>query len=386
MDDSVIEKSIQLIKTWQKSSGCTICWYGGEPLLKFDLIKKWTPVIKKELPKAKTSITTNGSLITQEVMDFMDEHGIGMLFSLDGPQWVHDRTRVFAGGKPSWDKIDPLKIIKWRPDTEIAWQITPEGVPEPSDLDWMILNGFSKINFNINWLSEWGPEAQEKLRDFMYHAISRVILYRSKLNSQPFNTNWYTRLEKYVRGAGTREEKPCGTGMGMLSVTPEGDLYPSQEMGFMVHEPGKAPGTAEFYKLGNVLRDPVWEPDEKLQRIYTLKNDDMVPPPGRDCTLCPVRSISFGGCHCRYVGQDGVDPSYRYNVMPGWCQSQIAAASGGLMAFARYGKVVLADEVQKSSDNVRTPSKSGVARHQLTIVDLDRKLDRVLEYLEGLND
>jgi sulfatase maturation enzyme AslB (radical SAM superfamily) len=178
MDDSVIEKSIQLIKTWQKSSGCTICWYGGEPLLKFDLIKKWTPVIKKELPKAKTSITTNGSLITQEVMDFMDEHGIGMLFSLDGPQWVHDRTRVFAGGKPSWDKIDPLKIIKWRPDTEIAWQITPEGVPEPSDLDWMILNGFSKINFNINWLSEWGPEAQEKLRDFMYHAISRVILYR----------------------------------------------------------------------------------------------------------------------------------------------------------------------------------------------------------------
>jgi uncharacterized protein len=383
MDDEVIWNSIQLMKTWQKPTGCTVCWYGGEPLLRFDQIKKWTPIIQRDVPKVRTTITTNGSLLNKEVREFMDEYDVGLLLSLDGPGWVHNRTRVLAGGKPSWEMVDPLTLLEWRPKLELAWQLSAESMPEPSDLDWMIANGFSRINFNINWLVAWDAEAQEKLRDFMYHAMSRIIQYRNGLSKQAFNSNWYTRLEKYVRGAGTREEKPCGTGMGMLSVTPEGDLYPSQELGFMVHEPGKAPGTAEFYRLGNVLNNPVWESDEKISRIFALKNDDMVPPAGRDCVTCPVRSISFGGCHCRYVGQDGVDPSYRYNVMPGWCQSQIAAASGGLMACARYGKIVLADERQKSSDNVRTPVKGGVAKRPLSIVDLDRKLDTVLAKLEG---
>jgi uncharacterized protein len=382
MTDEVVEKSIELAKTWQKKEGATFCWYGGEPLLRYDLIKKWTPIIKEQVPNSRVTITTNGSLINDDVMEFMDEYDVGMLFSLDGPEWVHNRTRVLAGGKPSWDMIDPLKILKWRPTTEIAWQLTPEGMPTTDDLDWMINNGFTRINFNINWLSEWDDAAQSKLRDFMYHAISKVHQYRLNLGGKEFNTNWYSRIEKYVRGGGEREAKPCGTGLGMVSVTPEGDLYSSQELGFMVHEPGKAEGTAEFYKLGNVLRDPVWEPDEKLQRIFALKNDDMIPPPGRDCTTCPVRSISFGGCHCRYVGQDGVDPSWRYNVLPGWCQSQIAAASGGLMAFARYGKLKVSEDVQKNADSGRTFTTSKVARHQLTLVDLDRKLDTLLGILE----
>lgn len=379
--DEIISKCIPLIQKWQKPSGCTICWYGGEPLLRFDLIKEWTPKLQQEIPKCRVTITTNGSLINDEVMSFMDEYKVGMLLSLDGPEWVHNKTRVLAGGAPSWHLVDPLKLLAWRPELEIAWQLSPGTMPEPKDLDWMIDRGFARINFNINWLSEWDEVEQRKLRDFMYHAMSKVIQYRLKLSDKEFNSNWYSRVEKLVRNKGEREVKPCGTGMGMLSVTPEGDLYPSQEMGFMVHEPGKAPGTAEFYRLGNVLRDVVWEPDEKIRRIFELKNDDMTPPAGFDCVTCPVRSISFGGCHCRYVGQRD-DPSYRYDVAPGWCQSQIAAASGALLAFARYGKVKLSDDVQKGSDNVRTPTQVKVAKHQLTIVDLDRKLDRILKQLE----
>jgi len=381
ISSEIISKSIPLIQKWQRETGCTICWYGGEPLLRFDLIKQWTPKLLEEIPKCRVSITSNGSLLNEEVQAFMDEYNVGLLLSLDGPEWVHNKTRVLAGGKPSWKMIDPLQKLKWRPDLELAWQLTPESVPEPKDLDWMVDNGFARINFNVNWLSEWDEVAQGKLRDFMFHALSLTIQYRLGMSTREFNTNWYQRMEKYIRGAGKRETKPCGTGMGMISVTPEGDIYPSQEMGFMVHEPGKAPGTAEFYKMGNVLSDPVWAPDEKLQRIFALKNDDMVPPAGRDCLTCPVRSVCFGGCHCRYVGQDGIDPSYRYDVMPGWCQSQIAAVSGALMAFARYGKLKLFDDVQKSSAKDRTSANGPVVKHQLSIVDLDRKLDKVLEYL-----
>lgn len=390
MPNEVIEKSIEFAKVWGKnaetksgdSPDLAICWYGGEPLLRKSTIQKWTPRLLKDLSedgrKVRVSITTNGSLMEEDMMKFMKEHSVGMLFSLDGPPWVHNKTRVFAGGKPSWESIPIDKILKWRPSVEIAWQLSPDNVPEPSDLDWMMDKGFFNVNFNINWLSEWTLEKQSKLRDFMYHAMRLAI--ESKRGGKPFNSNWYGRIEKLIRGGGKREAKPCGTGPGMISVTPEGDLYPSQEMGFMVHEPDRAPGTAEFYRLGNVYNTPVWEPQDKLERIFALKNDDMIPPLGRDCVSCPIRTISFGGCHCRYVGQDGEDPSNRYDVMPGWCQSQIAAASGGLLAFAREGWIER--KVQTSSDKVGTFDSSTVAKRPLSIVDLDKKLDLVLDKLE----
>jgi radical SAM protein with 4Fe4S-binding SPASM domain len=375
MPDEVVEKSIKFAKPWAKKD-LKICWYGGEPLLAWDTIKKWTPILHSEIPGSNCSITTNGSLVTDEVMAFMDEHKMGMLFSIDGPPWVHNRTRVFAGGKPSWEKMPVKEIIEWRPDTEIAWQLSPYSMPTTDDLDWMIDFGFHQINFNVNWLTEWDLEAQEKLRDFMYYAIRLAII--SRRGGRPkFSTNWFSRIEKLVRGAGTRDEKPCGTSLGMISVTPEGYLYPSQEMGFMVFEPGKAKGTPEWYRLGNVYNDPVWDYD-KFERVFALKNDEMVPPPGRNCNSCPVRSISFGGCHCRYVGQVNNDPSYRYNVMPGWCQAINATGTGGLLAFAREGYIT----VRQNADKVGTSATKSVPHRPLSIVDLDKKLDTILTKLE----
>lgn len=76
-----------------------ISFYGGEPLLEFELIKKCVAYAdsRAEGRKVSYNFTTNGTLLTEEKYEYLVEHDFAILVSLDGPQEVHDRHRVFAG-------------------------------------------------------------------------------------------------------------------------------------------------------------------------------------------------------------------------------------------------------------------------------------------------
>ncbi len=330
ISDKTIAKALEFATDWTTQE-LSVIFYGGEPLLQFDKIKKWVPIWKLAFlrtgKKIRFSVTTNGTLLNEEVREFFDEHGISFLLSLDGPPWIHDKQRFYHGGKPSWDKIQTEEILQWRPNNEIAWQIDPSRVPEASDLQWMIDKGFKRINFNLNWNTPWPDDKRLELIKFM-RWVGRRAMQGAKDGS--FSTNFLKKFNDIIL-KDDRAEQPCGTGLHMLGLSPEGWLYPSQEMVFTVVEPNRAPGTEPFYRVGNVHDDPVID-QERLAEVSTIRNDQMVIPEGFDCNNCAARPISFGGCHCRYVGADGVDPSNRYDVLPGWCQTSQGWIAGFLLA------------------------------------------------------
>ena len=330
MTDEIMAKTLSFAVDWAPTE-LRVIFYGGEPLIQFDLIKKWVPIWKEAFHQAGKKITfsctTNGTLLTKEVRDFFTEHDVGILLSIDGPPYIHDKQRPFFGNKPSWDKIPVDEILEWRPKVEVAWQLDSGLVPEPKDVQWMVDRGFQRINFNLNWLTEWDAEARLKLVELM-RWVGRLAMRGAKDGS--FGTNLLSKFnELFLKD--DRQAQPCGTGTGMMAVTPEGWLYPSQEMAFTVVEPGRAPGTAEYYRIGNVHNSPVIDA-ERLAVVSTIQNSEMKQPPGFDCNNCAAKVISFGGCHCRYVGADGVDPSNRYDVLPGWCQSEQGWVTGFLQA------------------------------------------------------
>lgn len=87
----------------------TIGFYGGEPLMRFDLIKKCVEYARA-LPWANPSglhlsITTSGSLLTDEMMDFFVNNDFSVLISLDGPQREHDRDRILANGQGTFSQV-----------------------------------------------------------------------------------------------------------------------------------------------------------------------------------------------------------------------------------------------------------------------------------------
>jgi len=305
-----------------------VALYGGEPLLASPLIREivpeWKAAFKAAGKEITFSATTNGTLLNESMRAFFKEQDVGILLSLDGPEERHNASRPKVGGGPSWADIDPVSILKWRgPRLEIAWQLDPRHYFEADDIDRMLALGFKNQNYNLNWLEPWPDEARLRLQDFAKRAARRMS--EGKLASY-----WHGR---YMRaGTEQRMTQPCGLATHMLALTPEGYLYPSQEMAFTAFEPERAKGTAEHYRVGDVGNDPVLD-QEALTRVGQIQTKDMKPPPPYDCDDCVAKATSIGGCHCRYIGQKPDDPSYRYDVPVGYCQSMRAMITGLMQGY-----------------------------------------------------
>lgn len=85
----------------------SVAFYGGEPLLNFSLIKQCVEYIKEVYPDYNTyfTITTNGSLMTEEISRFFYANNINPIVSLDGPEQEHDRNRKFVNGEKSFKQV-----------------------------------------------------------------------------------------------------------------------------------------------------------------------------------------------------------------------------------------------------------------------------------------
>ncbi len=94
----------------------TICFYGGEPLLAFGLIRKIVNSAKSLFLewKLKFTVTTNGTILSDEIMDFFISNKFSLCISLDGPAPIHDAKRKFPGGSGSFEKVweNVLKIYQ----------------------------------------------------------------------------------------------------------------------------------------------------------------------------------------------------------------------------------------------------------------------------------
>lgn len=92
-----------------------ITFFGGEPLLNFQLIKE---VVERVEPEITCGIITNGTIMTEEIATFIKEHHLPITVSIDGPQEVHDAGRVYPGGKGTHQKV-----------VETIHMLEKEGVP-----------------------------------------------------------------------------------------------------------------------------------------------------------------------------------------------------------------------------------------------------------------
>lgn len=338
MTDAVMERALEWALEWLPKGKLNLNWYGGEPLLLFDLIERWTPRWKHAFSgerSVRIGLTTNGALLTKAVREWLDQENVGILLSMDGPPRLHDQTRVTGDGHGSSSLIPSAEeVLEWRPKIEIAWQLDPRVKFRPEHIDEMISRGYKNLNFNVNFCVEWDAPSLGRLERFFEH-VGRMV-FSGKVGS-----NWKSRVLKLLNNT-ERQVTPCGTGQAMVGLSPEGWLYPSQEMVYTVFLPDRAPGTAERYKIGDVSKRPVID-REALERASKIRTDQLKPPSGYDCASCWVRVACLGGCHCKYAGADGVDPSNRYDITPGHCPSLQATFSGlirGAIATRKLGELL----------------------------------------------
>lgn len=108
MDFTVAKRAVDFLREHSiDSPGVNIGFYGGEPLLNFELVRQVIEYSKKIFyGKVLTySLTTNGSLLEDDIVDFLKENDVSLMISLDGPKSIHDRNRRFGNGEGTYDVV-----------------------------------------------------------------------------------------------------------------------------------------------------------------------------------------------------------------------------------------------------------------------------------------
>lgn len=280
-------------------------FFGGEPLMNFDVVKRlveYARSIEKEKGKNfRFTLTTNGVLVDDDVIDFADREMSNVVLSLDGRKEVHDRYRVDYAGNGSWDKIVPKfqRFVEARGGKNYYMRgtFTHANPDFLEDIKTMLDLGFSELSMEPVVAADDDPaaltEADKPIVMKQYEQLAELMLERDKAG-KPFTFYHYMIDLKggpciYKRISG------CGSGTEYMAVTPWGDLYPCHQF---VGD--------EKFKLGDIWHgvDNTAVQDEFAScNVYARE----------ECRDCWAKLYCSGGCAANaYHSTGSVKGIYKY--------------------------------------------------------------------------
>lgn len=231
-----------------------ISFYGGEPLLEFDLIKKCVSYVKEKVEGKRVTfgMTTNGTLLTEEVVSYLVAHDFSLAVSLDGSKKEHDSNRKFRSGKGSFDLImKNLQYMKEHyPDfmarTSIMTVVSPNGNIADNLQFFHTDQVLADSNIMMNPLEETGLKEEVQYKDSFnlirrYEYLKYLLFATSKLDKEYVSAlvisshskmqQFYQTLHRQEIYSGTTHHGgPCIPGMKRLFVTVTGELFPCEKV------------------------------------------------------------------------------------------------------------------------------------------------------------
>lgn len=267
-----------------------IDFFGGEPLMNFDVVRDLVDYARDQGAKKdkifKFTMTTNGVLLDEAARIYLNENMDNVVLSLDGRPEVNDRMRKTVNDKASYPLIidNIVAMAKMREgvkDYYIRGTYTKHNLDFAKDVEFLANEGFGSISVE--------PVVGEKGQDYAiteediptivgeYDRLAKNYLSRQKTgkgyNFFHFNIDLEAGPCVYKRLSG------CGAGRDYIAVTPEGDIFPCHQfvgnedfkMGH-VNEGIQHPEVSESFKAANLLEKPA-------------------------CQDCWCKYFCGGGCH-----------------------------------------------------------------------------------------
>ena len=263
-------------------------FFGGEPLMNWEVVKQLVEYGRskeKEYNKNfRFTMTTNGVLLNDEIMDYCNREMSNVVLSLDGRKEVNDKMRPFRGGKGSFDLIVPKfqKFAEMRGDRDyyVRGTFTRHNLDFSKDVTEFADLGFRSMSIEpvVAKPEEEYAIREEDLPQIMeeYDHLAEEDIKRKK-EGRGFNF-FHFNIDLNQGPCVAKRLSGCGSGTEYLAVTPWGDLYPCHQF----------VGQEEFL-LGNVdtgvtnerIRD-----EFKLCNVYAKDK----------CRDCFARFYCSGGC------------------------------------------------------------------------------------------
>ena len=263
-------------------------FFGGEPLMNFEVVKQlvaYARSIEKEKGKNfRFTLTTNGLLIDDDVIDFANKEMSNVVLSLDGRKEVHDRYRVDYNGNGSWEKIVPKfqKLVKARENKNYYMRgtFTHQNPDFLKDIEVMLDLGFTELSMEpvvcaAGDPSELTPEDLTVVME-QYEKLAELMLKKDK-EGKPF-TFYHYMIDLTGGPCIYKRISGCGSGTEYMAVTPWGDLYPCHQF---VGD--------EKFKLGDIWQGVT---NKEIQNSFAECNVYA----REECRSCWARLYCSGGC------------------------------------------------------------------------------------------
>ena len=236
MDKETAKKTVGFIFQ-SPSTAVTIEFQGGEPLLRFDIVKyiiKYAKQLNKKYKKdLKFSLVTNLTLMNDDILDFLMKETIGICTSLDGCKLVHNKNRQEYDKTVYW-----IKKIKKKYTLNAMLLVTKYSLPYPKEL----VDEYLKLGFKRIWIKPVNNlgYAKEKWREIGTTAEEFLTFWKKaldcliKTNKKTFLRESYTRI--ILRKILTKEcvnftdlESPCGAAIAQLAYNYNGNIHTCDE-------------------------------------------------------------------------------------------------------------------------------------------------------------
>ena len=263
-------------------------FFGGEPLMNWDVVKQlvaYARSVEKEHNKNfRFTFTTNGMLIDDDVIDFVNKEMHNVVLSLDGRKEVHDRFRKDYAGKGSYDNIVPRfqKLVEKRggKDYYVRGTFTHNNVDFVNDILHMADLGFTELSMEPVVCPPGDPyaltaEDLEIVKE-QYEILAKEMLKRKK-EGRPF-TFYHYMLDLTNGPCIYKRITGCGSGTEYMAVTPWGELFPCHQF---VGDPK--------YSLGDI-----WNGIKNTEAQDEFRYCNAYARP--ECKDCWAKLYCSGGC------------------------------------------------------------------------------------------
>lgn len=279
-----------LVKLSCKRRNLEVDFFGGEPLMNFEVVKKtveYARSIEQQHGKNfRFTITTNGLALNDEITDYINSEMSNIVLSIDGRKHVNDKMRPTQAGQGSFDVIVPKlqKLVNGRGDGEyyVRGTYTRHNTDFNEDVLELYRLGFRQISVE--------PVVGPKTDDYAiqeddivkietaYEQLMYELIDRRKEHKDDFNF-FHFMLDMDNGPCAIKRLKGCGSGNEYLAVTPDGELYPCHQF----------VGKTEFL-MGTVDEGIVRQDLKEKFAAANLLNKS-------DCQNCWAKLFCSGGCN-----------------------------------------------------------------------------------------
>lgn len=271
-------------------------FFGGEPLMNFKVVKQIVEYArsreKEYNKKFRFTITTNGLLLDDDKIDFINKEMSNVVLSIDGRKEVNDYFRVLPNGQGCYDMIISKykKLVEGRGDKEyyVRGTFTNRNKDFSNDVFALYEAGFDQISVEpvVGDSDEYALVMDDLPEIFKeYERLADRIIENEK-NGKKFNF-FHFMIDLDQGPCAIKRLRGCGCGNDYVAVTPDGDIFPCHQF----------VGIDE-YKMGNIDEGTF---DQEMKKDFAAAHVYSKP----DCRECWAKFYCSGGCNANNYQYEG---------------------------------------------------------------------------------